>query len=129
MLFRSDKLSAKKIVEKAIEQSQNNILFLEEYMPFLDFVLTSNNEKAKEILFAIFPSNRGGFNIRAINQEFGNHKNRLDFPSEWGGKSKEELTKLTNIKSFRFCHTNLFLCTTDTLEDAYKVANLAMSKK
>lgn len=124
-----DKLSAKKIVEKAIEESQNNILYLEEYMPFMDFVLTSQNEKAKSIFFAIFPSNRGGYNIRAINQEIGNHKNRVDFPTEWGGKTKEELEKLTNIKSFRFCHTNLFLCTTDTLEDAYRVANLAIQKK
>ncbi|MCI8575588.1 MAG: MYG1 family protein [Bacilli bacterium] len=124
-----DSIAAKKKVEQAISESQNHILYLKEYMPFMDFLLTSQDPKAKEIYLAIFPSNRGGFNIRTINKEIGNHENRLDFPREWGGKTSEELIALTNIQSFRFCHNGLFLCSCDTLEDAYLIASLAITKK
>lgn len=124
-----DKISAKEMVERQIKKAQDKILILDEYMPFMDFLLNSKEPIAKEILFAIFPSNRGGYNIRAINIETGNYQNRLDFPKEWGGKTKEELERLTNIKTFRFCHTNLFLASTDTLEDAIKVAKLAINEK
>lgn len=124
-----DKYSAKKRVEASIIASTNHILLLEEYMPFMDFLLESKHENAKHILFAIFPSNRGGYNIRTINKELGTHQNRLDFPKEWGGKTPEELKHITNIATFRFCHPNLFLCSCDTLEDAYQIAFLAINQK
>lgn len=124
-----DKLKARKEVENAITSSQNNILYLEKYMPFMDFVLESNQEKAKKIYFAIYPSNRGGYNIRAINKEIKNHENRCDFPKEWGGKTQEELIKITQVKTIRFCHANLFLCTCDTLSDAFKIAEKAIFQK
>lgn len=124
-----DKASAKKIIENQIKQAQDKILILNQYIPFMDHLLNSKEPIAKEILFAIFPSNREGYNIRAINVEPGTHQNRLDFPKKWGGKTKEELQNMTNIKTFRFCHTNLFLCSTDTLEDAIKVAKLAINEK
>lgn len=121
-----DKLAAKRKVDEAIQKSKNGILELEKYMPFMEYILTSANPTAKDILFAIFPSNRGGYNIRAINKELGNNANRLDFPKEWGGKTPDELKSLTNIQSFHFCHANLFLCSTDTLKDAREVASKAI---
>lgn len=124
-----DKLEAKKSVEEAIEKSENQIIILDTYMPFMDFLLTSKNDKAKDILFAIFPSNRGGYNIRTIQKSIETHETRLDFPKEWGGKTKEELVKITKIPTIRFCHTNLFLCSCDTLEDAIKIAKLAIKQK
>ncbi len=124
-----DKMCAKELVEVAISKSENDILFLEEYMPFMDFLLNSKVEKAQNIKFAIMPSNRGGYNIRAINKEVGTHNLRLDFPKEWGGKSKEELVSITKISTFRFCHTGLFLCSCDTLDDAFQIANLAIKQK
>lgn len=124
-----DKMFAKELVEKAIVTSKDEILVLEEYMPFMDVLLTSKEEKANHIKYAIMPSNRGGFNIRAINSEMGTHNLRLPFPKEWGGKTKEELVLLTKIPSFRFCHTGLFLCSCETLEDAIKIAKLAIKQK
>lgn len=124
-----DKLASKKCVEKQIEASENCILILPEYMPFINHILGSKNKKAEGLLFAIFPSNRGGYNIRAIASSSNSYENRLDFPKEWGGKTKEELESLTGIKSFRFCHPNLFLCACDNLNDAIKVAKLAIKQK
>ncbi len=123
-----DKLNAKKLVEKAIFTCKGSTLILNTYLPFMDFLLSSKQEKAQNILFAIFPSNRGGYNVRAIEKNNQSHEKRLDFPKEWGGKSKEELVKMTGIPSFHFCHTNLFLCSCETLEDAKEIANLAIKK-
>lgn len=124
-----DKLKAQEEVEKSIQNSQKHKLILSRYMPFMEFVIKSKNKKAEEIYFAIFPSNRGGYNIKAINKEIGIYQNRIDFPKEWGGKNKEELFEITKIKTFRFCHPNLFLCSCDTLEDAIKIADLAIKQK
>jgi len=123
-----DKMAAKALVEKSIQESQDQILILKEYMPFTDFLLNSQEEKAQNILYAIFPSNRGGYNIRAIPKENGSAQTRKPFPKSWGGKSKEELFQLTNIPTFHFCHVNLFLCSCDTLEDALLIAKLAIKK-
>ena len=124
-----DKVSAKDFVEAAIEKSKDHILILDTYMPFMEFVLTSENDLAKDIIYAIFPSNREGYNIRAVNKEIGSHANRLNFPKEWGGKTEQELKSLTNISTFRFCHSNLFLCACGNLEDAKKIASLALKEK
>lgn len=124
-----DKLAAKQKVDEAISESKNHILYLKEYMPFMDFILISSSPHASTIYFAIFPSNRGGYHIRTIKRAIGSHENRLNFPTEWGGKTKEELVALTNIKSFHFCHSGLFLCSCETLEDAYQIASLAIQKK
>lgn len=124
-----DKMKAKDIIEQKIKQSQNHILLLEQYMPYMDFVLNSKEESGKSLYYCIYPSNRGGYNIQAILKSKETHENRLNFPSVWGGKTKEELYELTLVETFRFCHIGLFLCACDTLEDAKKIAYLAIEQK
>lgn len=121
-----DKFEAKNKVEEAISKCEGPILILDTYLPFMDFLLSSKQEQAKNILFAIFPSNRGGYNIRAIEKSIHSHEKRREFPKEWGGKSKDELVELTGISSIHFCHINLFLCACETLEDAKAIAQLAI---
>lgn len=124
-----DKIKAKSFVEDAIAKSESEILVLEKYMPFMDFLITSQNPKASQILFVITPSNRGGYSIQTVHKALDTYENRLDFPSEWGGLTKEELVTKTGIKTFRFCHKNLFCAASDTLEDALAIADLAIQKK
>lgn len=124
-----DKLSAKEIVKNQIEKVKEPIIIFDQHLPYMDYVLASESEPALNLVFAILPSNRGGYNIQTIKKSSKSNLNRLDFPKEWGGKTKEELFQLTKIKSFRFCHPNLFLCACDTLEDAKKIARLAITIK
>ena len=120
------KTEAKKDVDLAIENSENGIIIFDKYMPYQEFVIKSKNPKAKKILYAIYPSNRGGYGIQAIQIAVNSFENRKPFPLEWGGLRDGELQKVTGVKTARFCHNARFLCTTDTLEDAKKLAKIAV---
>jgi len=124
-----NKYEAKEKVEKAIENSFDNILFLEEFMPFMEFVLKSENEISKNLLFAIYPSDRGGFTIRTIEKESEKYEARLYFPSEWSGLEGKSFQEVSGVATARFCHKNLFLATADTLEDAIKLVKIAVKKE
>lgn len=119
------KAQAKEIVEEAIENTKDNIMYLDTYMPFKDFVLSSLNPKAEEILFCITPSNRGGYCIHTIPKNKNTHETKCDFPSSWGGLIDEELQSISGVKSATFCHSSLFLAVCGELDDAYLMANLA----
>lgn len=119
------KLKAKSKVENAINCSENDIMILDEFMPWKEFILESNLNKAKDILYVVFPSNRGGYNVYAVPKEEGSFENRKSFPKEWAGLRDENLQKVTGVKTARFCHNACFICTAETKEDAMKLANLA----
>lgn len=120
------KANAKKYVDEAIEKSNNGIMILEQYMPYQEFVLESNSSKAQEILYVVFKSNRGGYNIRAIAKELGSFDCRKKFPSEWAGLRNEELQTATGVPTASFCHNAGFICVAQNLEDALKLANMAV---
>ena len=120
------KVQAKSEVDSAIEKSDKGIIILDKYMPYQDFILQSDNPKAKDILYAIYPSNRGGYGIQAIQKVINSFENRKPFPEEWAGLKDSDLQKVTGVKSARFCHNSRFLCTTDTYEDAVLIAKKAV---
>lgn len=119
------KFAAKENIENAIENSKNNIMYLDKFAPWTEFLLNSNNEKARDILFVIFPSNRGGFTIRCVPKELKTFENRKDFPEEWAGLKDKELQKVTGVEGAIFCHNNRFIVGAKTREDAEKLALLA----
>ncbi len=120
------KASAKKIVDEAIEKSTNHIMVLDKHLPFKDFVITSSNPKANDILFVITPSNRNGYNINTIPKSKDTYLTRCDFPKEWGGLIDDDLQRVSGIKSAIFCHKTLFLAVCGTLDDAYLMAQKAI---
>ena len=120
------KMKAKKNVDKSINESEDEIMILDEFMPWREFLLDSNNPKAKNINFVIFPSKRGGYNVHAVPLRIGSFENRKDLPSSWGGLRDEELQKVTGVKTARFCHNNLFIASAETKEDIIKLAHLAV---
>ena len=116
------KMKAKEQVDQAISASKNGIMILEKCVPWKEFVLHSENEKAKDINFVVFPSKRGGFNVYAVPLELGSFENRKSLPQSWRGKRDEELQEVTGVKSARFCHNAGFICSTETKEDALELA-------
>ena len=119
------KIKAKDQVEQAIEKSNNGIMILEQFMPWREFLLHSENEKAKDINFVVFPSKRGGYNVYAVPIEIGSFENRKSLPNTWRGLRDEELQKVTGVKSARFCHNSGFICSADEFEDTLTLAKMA----
>lgn len=121
------KLQAKDEVEEAIRNSKNGIMILEQFLPWKELLLNSENERAKEINFVIYPSNREGFTVYAVPEAIGKCESRKSFPKEWAGLKDEKLQKVTGVKTAKFCHNACFIMVSGTQEDAVKLAQLANS--
>lgn len=122
------KIKAKDLVEEAIKKSKDGIMILDKFIPWKEFLLHSENPKSQNIMFVIFPSKRGGFNLYAVPKEIGSFENRKNLPKEWCGLREEDLQKVTGVKSARFCHNAGFICSTEEKEDAIKLAQMANNK-
>ena len=112
-------------VKKILNKTKGPILILDEYLPYEETVLTSLS--GKKILFAIYPSNRGGYGIKTIPISTTDKTSRVYFPKEWGGLTNDALEKVTGIKGSLFCHTNRFLMTASNLDTAKKLAEIAIN--
>ena len=113
------KTKAKKIVLEKLKNTTKDYLELEEYLPYEETILKS--EEGNHILFVMYPSNRGGYGIKTIKKSLEDKTNRLLFPESWAGLEQEELEKVSGIKDITFCHSNRFLVTCKTKEAAYEV--------
>lgn len=102
---------------------KNSILVLEEYIPY-EFAIFKLGIASK-INFVIYPSNRGGYAIHTVPENYKGFKPKIPFNSAWAGLRDTELQEISGIKTARFCHNNLFIFTCDIKEDALKVANLS----
>lgn len=111
---------AKVIVEEQMRQCSGKVLYLEQVVPWKSTVSGS------EFCYVIYQSQRGGYNIQAVPDSEDKTKLVKPFPMQWCGKTDMELQQMTGIQGFRFCHISGFLCAADTLEDAQRVAELAL---
>ena len=98
-------------------------------MPYNDCIFTSKNPKAKEIKVIILPSNRGGYNIKPITISKDSKELLINFPLIYRGLHDQELAEISGIKTAKFVHASGFLASTETLEDAIKLAKQAINNK
>lgn len=125
ILKENAKIVATKRVLEKLDQAKDNILFLDEYMPYNDAVFSKEND----IKIVIFPSNRGGYNIKPMTISKESKELVVNFPKEYWGLHDDELKDVSNIKTARFVHSTGFLGVTDTKEDAYLLAYEALNNK
>ena len=120
------KAKAKTGVESAIEKSANGIMILDEFMPWQDYIFNSTNEKANDILYVVFPSKRGGYNVNAVPDAPGSFGQRKPLPESWAGLRGAELAEASGVATANFCHPAKFICGADTFEDALELAKKAV---
>lgn len=120
------KIKATMKVLSKIDSVKNNILILDEYLPYQHAIFTSPNPKAKEIKVIILPSNRGGYCIKPITISEDSKELLVNFPKEYCGLHDEDLIKVSGIKTARFVHASGFLGCTESLEDAIELAKKAL---
>ena len=95
---------AKNIVEEAIEQAEEGIMNLEEYTPWESHIFGSENPKAEEILYVVFPSIRGGYMWQCVPDAPGSFGQRKPVPAEWKGLRDEAIQEATGVATAIFCH-------------------------
>lgn len=120
------KAKAKTGVERAIEKSANGIMILDEFMPWQDYIFNSTNEKADGVLYVVFPSKRGGYNVNAVPDAPGSFGQRKPLPESWAGLRGAELAEASGVATANFCHPAKFICGADTFEDALELAKKAV---
>ena len=119
-------VKADAIVEEAIGKSEGHIMVLDQFVPWDMPIFNSENEKAADIQFVVFPSNRGGYNWQCVPDAPGSFGQRKPVPESWRGLRGEELQKETGVATASFCHPVGFIGGADTLEDAIALARLAI---
>ncbi len=120
------KAKAKTGVERAIEKSDNGIMILDEFMPWQDYIFNSTNEKADGILYVVFPSNRGGYNVNAVPDAPGSFGQRKPLPESWAGLRGGDFAEASGVATANFCHPAKFICGADTFDDALALAKKAV---
>ena len=123
------KIKATKKVLSKISDVKENILILDEYLPYQEAIFTSTNPVSKEIKVIILPSNRGGYCIKPITISLDSKDLLINFPKSYRGLHDEELINVSGIKTARFVHSSGFLGCTETLEDAILLAKQAINNK
>lgn len=113
----------KKLVRKAMEESDGRVLVLDTFAPWKKEVIGSTYQ------FVVYPSNRGGYSIQGVAVSSEDNSLVCDFPKEWWGAEAKELQEMSGIATHRFCHPNGFLCAAENLEDAIKIAEYAIKNK
>lgn len=94
---------------------EDGICILDSFLPWQETVINEH----PDVMFIIYPSNRGGYTIQTIPVAMGSRKVRKSFPKEWLGSAVPEL-------GITFCHPANFIAATDTLEEAINVAKQVM---
>jgi uncharacterized UPF0160 family protein len=115
-----DRANAEAEAETAVLESEvidNKILVLQQYMPWQSVVV----EQMPEILYVVFPSQRGGYNVQTVPASSGSFTPRKGFPTEWLGNPDESL-------GMYFCHTGNFLLSCHEQDQAIRCAQIAAGK-
>lgn len=123
------KIKATKKVLSQIDNVKNNILILDEYIPYQKAIFNSPNPKANEIKIIILPSNRGGYCVKPRTISEDSKELLINFPKEYRGLHDQELIDKSGIKTATFVHSSGFLGSAKTLEDAILLAKKALNNK
>lgn len=113
------KLRAEALVKSALCESSDNIVILPKYAPWKKVLVSSDSE------FVIYPSQRGGYQAQVITIALDSNIAKCDFPKKWAGKSGNEISEISGIKTLTFCHNSGFLIAGESLEDMIKACKMA----
>ena len=102
------------------------ILVLERFVPWTDHIF--DRPDANDLLYVVFPSERGGYNVQQVPESAGSFKGRKPLPEAWAGLRGKELAKLIGIADGPavFCHPGRFICGAETKEEAIFMAGSAV---
>jgi len=107
------------LVKEEVDACSGPVLELSKTIPWDEAV------KGTDILYVIYASERGGYNVQTVRVD-GTEEEKKPFPADWRGKPADYLQKVTGVDGITFCHNSGFLCAVKTIEDARRIAELAV---
>lgn len=117
---------AETIVHKAITEAEGNAIVFEQPLPWINAVLNSKLEKAKDIKLAIYPANNGSWGVQSLPVSSKDTSLRASFPEQFRGISGEAMTELTGVKGLVFCHAGGHLAFSQSKDTAMALAKLVL---
>ena len=120
------KARAKTLVDTAIAESEDRVIILPRFAPWQEYVLTSDDPKAADALYVVFPSNRGGYNVQAIPDAVDSFGNRKPLPEAWRGLRDGDLQEVSGVADATFVHPAGFIGGAATLAGAIAMARKAI---
>lgn len=118
----------KATVEEAIKNASDGIMILPFFVPWQGILSHSTIPNAEGILYAVFPSNRGGYSVQGvkIDPTAGNDL-RKPLPESWAGLQGKALADTSDVEDATFCHAGRFICSAASKEGALRLAKLAVA--
>ena len=118
----------KAVVEEAISNASDGIMELPYFVPWQGILSHSASPKAQDILYVVFPSNRGGYSVQGVkvNPASGNDR-RKPLPASWAGLNGEALADVSGVEDATFCHVARFICSASSRKGALRLAKLAIA--
>lgn len=110
------------VVREAIAASKNGIMELPFFVPWQEPLFADETGAADELLYVVFPSNRGGYNVQCVPVAPGSFECRKAFPEAWRGTPKE-----SGVEGCTFVHPNGFLAACADRESAFELAARAVA--
>jgi uncharacterized UPF0160 family protein len=114
---------------RSLDSIKYHYLVLEEPGPWQAHVI--GHEDLNDVLYVIFPSDRGGWMVQCVPDALDSFGMRKPLPEHWAGLRGKLFASITDLEqhgSATFCHPGRFIAGAETLEDAIKLASLAAAK-
>lgn len=115
-------VAAKKAVLQA--EATNGVLLLPTFVPWAEHIFSRAD--VNDLLYVIFPSERGGFMVQQIPDSPGSFKGKKPLPEAWRGLPEADLAAVTGVADATFCHANGFCAAAGSLAGAQAMAKRAI---
>lgn len=97
-------------------------------MPWLEDVVSYNQEHNYRVKFVIFPYPAGGWAAQSVPPSIEKKFEQLvSFPKEWAGGNEKTLPEISGIQDAIFCHNGCFFARAMTKESILKMCKIAMN--
>lgn len=117
-------LRAHDVVMTAYGEMQDGIVCLPAYAPWKSSLIPQ-----KDVLFVVYPSQRGGYCAQGVPVSFATPALRAAFPKEWAGLENQALEETADIGGLTFCHAGCFLISAKTKAAAIEACKVALRTK
>lgn len=120
---------AETAARQAARQALRGVAVLDRYVPCAEMFADPNRNipKAEDVLYVVFPSNRGGWNWQVVPDAPGSFGQRNYCPVAWRGLRDGDLAAACGVPDAVFCHPAGFMGGARTREGAEAMARRAVA--